>query len=83
MWNVQDRRGGDRGSRPWIVRWAVDGRQRSRAFQTKSEAEGFRSELLLAKRLQEPFDPGTAGAGSLGTVTAVHSDAPLGASMAR
>ena len=59
VWNVQDRRGGDRGSRPWVVRWAVDGRQRSRAFQTKSEAEGFRSELLLAKRLQEPFDPDT------------------------
>jgi integrase len=47
-------------SRPWVVRWAVDGRQRSRTFHTKSEAEGFRSELLLAKRLREPFDPDTA-----------------------
>ena len=59
MWAVQDRRANARATRPWVVRWAVDGRARGKTFRTRAEAEAFRSELLLAKRLREPFDPDT------------------------
>ena len=45
-----------RTKRPWIVRWAVDGRERSRSFQTKAEAERFRSLLLAAQRSGDIFD---------------------------
>jgi integrase len=60
IWGVQDRRGHARTARPWVVRWAVDARERGKAFKTKDEAEAFRSELLVAKRNREPFDPDTA-----------------------
>ncbi|MGZ8722120.1 MAG: tyrosine-type recombinase/integrase [Aeromicrobium sp.] len=60
IWGIQDRRADARATRPWVVRWAVDGRSRGRTFRTKAEAEGFRSALLMAKRLQETFDPETA-----------------------
>jgi integrase len=60
IWGVQDRRGHARTARPWVVRWAVDARERGKAFTTKDEAEAFRSELLVAKRNREPFDPDTA-----------------------
>jgi integrase len=60
IWDVQDRRSDPEAKRPWVVRWAVDGRQRGRTFRTRSEAEHFRSALLLAKRLEERFDPDTA-----------------------
>lgn len=59
VWGVQDRRSHARTARPWLVRWAVDGRARGKAFKTRSEAEAFRSELLLAKRLGERFDSDT------------------------
>jgi hypothetical protein len=60
IWGVQDRRSHARTARPWVVRWAVDARERGKAFKTKDEAEAFRSELLIAKRNREPFDPNTA-----------------------
>lgn len=60
IWGVQDRRADRRATKPWVVRWAVDARARGKTFRTKAEAEAFRSELLLAKRLGEDFDPETA-----------------------
>src|SRR5580658_5689631 len=58
VFSVQ-RRSGDRHKRPWITRWSVNGRQRSRSFRTKSEAERFRSGLLVAVQSGEGFDDAT------------------------
>lgn len=55
MFSVQ-RRSGERNKRPWIVRWSLLGRQRSRAFRTKAEAERYRSALLVAQQSGEAFD---------------------------
>jgi integrase len=58
VYGVQ-RRSGDRNKRPWIVRWAVNGRQRSRAFRTRPEADRYRSGLLVAQQSGERFDDET------------------------
>ena len=34
VFGLQHRSTGERTKRPWIVRWAIQGRQRSRAFRT-------------------------------------------------
>jgi hypothetical protein len=53
---IQDRRASPRNKRPWIVRTAVDGRQYSRSFQTKAEADRYRSSVIQAKTTGELFD---------------------------
>lgn len=53
------RRSGERNKRPWIVRWTVVGRQRSKAFRTRVEADRYRSALLVAVQSGEAFDPTT------------------------
>ena len=53
------RRKGDRIGRPWVVRWHVDGRQRSRSFRVWVEAERYRTGLLVAQQAGEAFDPAT------------------------
>ena len=58
VFSVQ-RRSGDRHKRPWITRWSVNGRQRSRSFRTKTEADRFRSGLLVAVQTGEAFDEAT------------------------
>jgi integrase len=58
VYSVQ-RRTSARNKRPWIVRWSVIGRQRSRAFRTKIEAERYRSGLLVAQQRGEAFDATT------------------------
>jgi len=58
VFSVQ-RRSGDRNKRPWIARWSINGRQRSRAFRTKAEAERYRSALLVAQQSGEAFDEQT------------------------
>lgn len=58
VYGVQ-KRTGERNKRPWIARWAVSGRQRSRAFRTRAEADRFRSALLLAQHRGEAFDEAT------------------------
>lgn len=58
VYNVQ-RRNGERHKRPWVVRWAVNGRQRSRSFRTKGEGERFRGALLIARETGEAFDETT------------------------
>jgi hypothetical protein len=50
------RAGADRDKRRHYVKWRVDGRDRTRAFKTKAEAERFRSRLLTAVHDGERFD---------------------------
>ena len=56
---VQDRRSFALAKLPWIVRWSIDGRHRSKSFRTKSEAERYRSVLLRSVHEAERFDPAT------------------------
>ena len=56
VYSIQDRRSSDRVKRPWVVRWSVDGRQRSKSFHTRSEADRFRVLLMNAVQRGEPFD---------------------------
>lgn len=58
VYSVQ-KRSGERNKRPWIVRWSLDGHQRSRAFRTKAEADRYRSGLLVAQQSGERFDQET------------------------
>jgi integrase len=59
VFGLQHRAASERTKRPWIVRWRVDGRQRSKAFRTKTEAERYRSLLVHAQHVGEHFDEGT------------------------
>ena len=56
IWDIQDRTNRANASRPWVLRWKVDGAERSRAFRTKSEADHVRARLLVATRNGESFD---------------------------
>jgi hypothetical protein len=53
------RRSGERIKRPYVARWAVNGRQRSRSYRTKGEAERLRTALLVAAQSGEAFDDET------------------------
>lgn len=59
VWDIQDRRSNPRFKRPWLVRWTVAGREFSRSNRTRSEADRFRSLLLVAVAQGEQFDPHT------------------------
>ena len=63
VYGIQDRRSTGK-PKPWVVRWSVDGSQRSRAFRTKAEAERFRSLLLQAVHDGDKFDTATGEPGS-------------------
>jgi len=41
---------------PHIVRWSVNGKQHSKAFKIKTEAETYRASLIVAQRNGEKFD---------------------------
>ncbi|MEZ5412069.1 MAG: tyrosine-type recombinase/integrase [Acidimicrobiales bacterium] len=56
VWSIQNRPG---KPRPWAVRWGIEGKQFSRAFRTKVEADRRRSQLLVAQQRGERFDPQT------------------------
>jgi integrase len=58
VFTVQDRRR-DGKARPWVVRWRVDGRQRTRSFRTRVEADRHRSLLTHAVTMGDRFDPAT------------------------
>ncbi len=58
VFTIQDRRGHNK-PRPWVVRWRVGGRQRTRSFRTRVEADRYRSHLLRAVTDGEPFDATT------------------------
>lgn len=59
VFGIQDRRSQAAARKPFLVRWAIDGRQRSKAFRTDAEADRYRAELLIAVTRGEPFDPAT------------------------
>jgi integrase len=56
VYSVQNRRGEERRKLPYVVRWTIDGRHRSRSYRTKAEAERYRSELLKAVHAGDRFD---------------------------
>lgn len=64
IFGVQDRRGRSAAKRPWVIRWRIDGRDRSKAFRTKTEAERHRAALLQAQLRGERFDDETGQPGS-------------------
>lgn len=59
IYAIQDRRSSDRMKRPWVVRWSMDSRQRTKSFRTRSEADRFRSLLMAAVQNGERFDAST------------------------
>lgn len=59
IYGIQDRRSTAQATRPWVVRWSVEGRHRSRSFRRKGEAQRFRSQLDRAVVDGTRFDPGT------------------------
>jgi integrase len=59
IFKVQDRSARKNASRPFVARREVDGHERSTAFETYSEADAYRSRLLVARHDGERFDPRT------------------------
>jgi integrase len=55
IFSIQERRAHSK-ARPWVVRWRVEGRDRSRSYRTRSEADRYRSQLLRAVDAGETFD---------------------------
>jgi integrase len=55
VYGVQQRKR-DKQHRPWIVRWSVGRRQRSKSFRTRNEAERYRAGLLVAVQNGLSFD---------------------------
>jgi integrase len=59
IYGVQDRRSFALAKLPWVVRYSIDGRQRSKSYRTKAEAERYRGALLQAVHNGDRFDPAT------------------------
>ena len=78
IFGIQDRRMTGPGKNPWIVRWSITGRQRSKSFRTKTEADRYRSYPQHAKTIGEPFDEETGEPASWQPL----ADPPLGPEMA-
>ena len=53
------RPGATKETKRWYVKWRIDGRDRSRSFKTKAEADRLRSVLLLAVQEGQLFDEET------------------------
>jgi len=66
------RPGAEKGQRRYYVKWRVDGRDRTRSFKTRVEADRFRSELLTAVQDGQRF----AAASGEPTSWLEHSGAP-------
>ena len=56
VFGVQDRRSTAQAKLPWVVRYAIDGRHRSKSFRTRVEAERYRGSLLQAVHAGDQFD---------------------------
>ena len=56
VFGVQDRRTTAQAKLPWVVRYAIDGRHRSKSFRTRVEAERYRGSLLQAVQAGDRFD---------------------------
>lgn len=75
VFTVQDRRGHGK-ARPWVVRWRIEGQQRTRSFRTRVEADRYRSLLTHAATMGERFELATGEPASWSRVAedlAVHS----------
>ena len=53
---VQDRRSNAQAKLPWVVRYTIDGRHRSKSFRTRIEADRYRGTLLQAVQDGGRFD---------------------------
>ena len=56
VFGVQDRRSTAQAKLPWVVRYAIDGRHRSKSFRTRTEAERYRGSRLRADQAGDRFD---------------------------
>jgi integrase len=56
IFGIQDRSSRPESRKPRVARWKVDGKEHSRSFRTKAEADRFRSRLLVAQQDGERFD---------------------------
>ena len=59
IYGVQDRRSTVQAKLPWVVRYTIDGRHRSKSFRTRAEADRYRSLLLQAVQAGGRFDETT------------------------
>ena len=60
VYGVQDRRSTLQAKLPWIVRYTIDGRHRSKSYRTRAEAERYRGLLLQAVHAGARFDESTS-----------------------
>ena len=56
VYGVQDRRSTVQAKLPWVVRFTIDGRHRSKSFRTRIEADRYRGPLLQAVQDGGRFD---------------------------
>ncbi len=59
IYGVQDRRSTTQAKLPWVVRYTIDGRHRSKSFRTRIEADRYRGRLLQAVQNGSRFDEAT------------------------
>ncbi len=59
IYGVQDRRSTTQAKLPWVVRYTIDGRHRSKSFRTRIEADRYRGRLLQAVQDGSRFDEST------------------------
>ena len=59
VYGVQDRRSTVQAKLPWVVRFTIDGRHRSKSFRTRIEADRYRGLLLQAVQEGGRFDETT------------------------
>ena len=59
VYGVQDRRSTVQAKLPWVVRYTIDGRHRSKSFRTRAEADRYRSLLLQAVQAGGRFNETT------------------------
>ena len=59
IYGVQDRRSTTQAKLPWVVRYTIDGRHRSKSFRTRVEADRYRGRLLQALQDGSRFDEST------------------------
>ena len=56
IYGVQDRRSTAQAKLPWVGRFTIDGRHRSKSFRTRIEADRYRGRLLQAVQDGGRFD---------------------------
>ena len=59
VYGVQDRRSTTQAKLPWVVRYTIDGRHRSKSFPTRMEADRYRGQLLHEVQAGGRFDEAT------------------------